>query len=452
MDKKYQVFISSTYIDLKEARRKVLETILDLQQFPAGMEVFPAGDDDQWTHIRSVIDKSDYYVLILGHRYGSLAPDGIGYTEKEYDYAREKGIPVLAFIRDRDVATQTFERESSAEIQEKLDKFVDKAKANKLCRFWSNPEDLANKVSTSLATSFSTHPRVGWVRGDQAASPKVAEELAVLNKENRALQAELEQFKSQANKGPLFEVKLNDKESIELVYKKDLRLHSIPIPREVMMPDIPDHLLEFVTGDDIVNFNASIEKDTEKIEKYNKELKLNGAVDLMGLDIAVSLYNKGEAKGNGIYVDIEFPDSVLVLEGVKEDFPYPSKPAVTENPWMKAERLYQKKINGDLGAGGVASLLNNWPHVSGFIEPNNRLNSKLLKGLSRSNQNLISWLDDNIITIRCKELLHTRYRDCVEDYILVPKEPGECEIKVSIICEEYTKKDEIIIPLIIREE
>ncbi|WP_096156198.1 DUF4062 domain-containing protein [Bacillus sp. FJAT-45066] len=75
--KKYQIFISSTYTDLIEARSKVIESILGMYHFPIGMEMFSAADDDQWTVIQSTIDMSDYYVLILGHRYGSVTDEGI---------------------------------------------------------------------------------------------------------------------------------------------------------------------------------------------------------------------------------------------------------------------------------------------------------------------------------------------------------------------------------------
>ena len=42
MDKRYQVFVSSTYSDLQNERRKVLLTILSLDCIPTGMELFPA--------------------------------------------------------------------------------------------------------------------------------------------------------------------------------------------------------------------------------------------------------------------------------------------------------------------------------------------------------------------------------------------------------------------------
>ena len=47
MDKKYQIFISSTYTDLVEARTKVRDAILSIYHFPVGMELFGAADEEQ---------------------------------------------------------------------------------------------------------------------------------------------------------------------------------------------------------------------------------------------------------------------------------------------------------------------------------------------------------------------------------------------------------------------
>lgn len=99
MDKRYQVFISSTFADLEDERKEVMEAIIDLNCFPAGMEMFPAVDMQQFEYIKNIIEESDYYVLIIAGKYGSLDSDGISFTEKEYDYACEKKIPILAFIR-----------------------------------------------------------------------------------------------------------------------------------------------------------------------------------------------------------------------------------------------------------------------------------------------------------------------------------------------------------------
>jgi len=71
-DKKLQVFVSSTFTDLKEERQAAVEAILSSGNIPAGMELFSAGDESQMTVIKRWIDESDIYLLILGGRYGSL--------------------------------------------------------------------------------------------------------------------------------------------------------------------------------------------------------------------------------------------------------------------------------------------------------------------------------------------------------------------------------------------
>jgi hypothetical protein len=52
MDKKYQVFLSSTYKDLIVEREEVIQALLELDCIPVGMELFPAAADDQWTLIK----------------------------------------------------------------------------------------------------------------------------------------------------------------------------------------------------------------------------------------------------------------------------------------------------------------------------------------------------------------------------------------------------------------
>lgn len=53
-----------------------------MNQFPIGMEMFSAADDDQWKIIKEAIDSSDFYILIIGNRYGSIEETtGISYTE-----------------------------------------------------------------------------------------------------------------------------------------------------------------------------------------------------------------------------------------------------------------------------------------------------------------------------------------------------------------------------------
>ncbi len=89
-EKRYQVFISSTYTDLLDERRSVMQAVLEMDCFPAGMELFPAADDTAWDYIQKIIQESDYYVLVIGARYGSCDDHGLSFTEREYDYALQQ--------------------------------------------------------------------------------------------------------------------------------------------------------------------------------------------------------------------------------------------------------------------------------------------------------------------------------------------------------------------------
>ncbi|EIQ1514512.1 DUF4062 domain-containing protein [Vibrio parahaemolyticus] len=70
--KKFQIFVSSTYEDLKDERDQVIKAILEMGHIPVGMEMFSAADEEQWKIIQRQIDESDYYVVIAAHKYGSL--------------------------------------------------------------------------------------------------------------------------------------------------------------------------------------------------------------------------------------------------------------------------------------------------------------------------------------------------------------------------------------------
>ena len=50
-DRRYQVFVSSTFEDLQAERQKVLQAVLEMKAFPAGMELFPSANDEQWAFI-----------------------------------------------------------------------------------------------------------------------------------------------------------------------------------------------------------------------------------------------------------------------------------------------------------------------------------------------------------------------------------------------------------------
>jgi hypothetical protein len=125
MDKRYQVFVSSTYADLKEERQKVIQALMEMDCIPAGMELFPAADEEQFAFIKKIIDDCDYYLLIIGGRYGSLTTNGISYTEQEYQYAISKGLSVIALLHERPDEIPYGKSEQSPKLREQLTQFRD---------------------------------------------------------------------------------------------------------------------------------------------------------------------------------------------------------------------------------------------------------------------------------------------------------------------------------------
>lgn len=124
MEKKYQVFVSSTYEDLQGERKKVMEALLQMNCFPVGMEYFNASDSSQWEVIKSLIRECDYYVLIVAGRYGSIEEEsGKSYTQKEFEYAIEQGVPVISFVHKKPELLSGIKLEDKEVNRKKLELF-----------------------------------------------------------------------------------------------------------------------------------------------------------------------------------------------------------------------------------------------------------------------------------------------------------------------------------------
>ena len=201
MDKRYQVFISSTFRDLREERQAVLKAVLEIAHMPAGMELFPASDEAAWQLITDVIDASDYYVLIVGGRYGSLDDTGIGYTEKEYDYAvalRKQVIPLLHKNPDNLPRDKT---ETDTESWDKLKNFRKKIEKRHTCVYWATADELKANVIVGLTSAIKRHPATGWVRADEIPSKTTITEILKLRDRIAELEQSAEADKTRPRQG-----------------------------------------------------------------------------------------------------------------------------------------------------------------------------------------------------------------------------------------------------------
>ena len=194
MDKKYQVFVSSTYMDLADERQKVVEALLSKNCFPVGMEYFPAANEDQFTVIKKLIDNCDYYILIIGGRYGSVEKSsGKSYTQLEYEYAVSRGIPVASFYHENPGQLPADKVEATDEGKKKLDEFK-KIVQTKLCDHWKSDYELAFKVNKSLDYLFENSPRTGWIKADMASSDEANKMIYLLREDNERLKEQIRQM------------------------------------------------------------------------------------------------------------------------------------------------------------------------------------------------------------------------------------------------------------------
>jgi hypothetical protein len=196
---KYQVFVSSTFIDLEEERMGVFQTLLDANCIPSGMESFAASSDDQFSYIKKVMDQCDYYVLIVGGRYGSCK-DGKSYTEKEYEYALEKKIPVLVFIPENIEDISSEKKEETEEGKIKYLQFIKRLTDNHHLRHWKNKYHLCLEVIKAINETKDEKPAVGWVRGD-TIPPEISKKYIELIDENKELKRKLLNINTVAPEG-----------------------------------------------------------------------------------------------------------------------------------------------------------------------------------------------------------------------------------------------------------
>ena len=149
--------------------------------------------------IKSLIDESDYYILIIAGRYGSVEPiSGKSYTQLEYEYARMKGVPTIAFIHEHpEIILHKFVESEHVLELERFKKEVQ----NHVVKYWTSAKELSGQVSTSLHAAFKTHPRIGWMRADEKSSNEQTKELLRLKEEIDALNAQIKKYEEQGPEG-----------------------------------------------------------------------------------------------------------------------------------------------------------------------------------------------------------------------------------------------------------
>lgn len=196
LEPRYQVFVSSTFRDLEQERSKVLQAVLELRAFPAGMELFPSADDEQFEFIKREIGSSDYFVVIVGGLYGSVASDNTSFTEKEYDHAVELKKPILGFLcRDLDALPGRL-LEKDPDRRARIESFRSKVERSRLVRYYGNPDELKSQVLQALTHAFRMNPQRGWVPTSETSREEDLREINHLLKRTHELEGELRELRA----------------------------------------------------------------------------------------------------------------------------------------------------------------------------------------------------------------------------------------------------------------
>ncbi|MEK3824411.1 DUF4062 domain-containing protein [Paenibacillus sp. FSL K6-1558] len=232
MEKKLQIFVSSTFTDLISERQTAVKAILNAGHIPAGMELFTAGDESQQDIIKRWIEESDAYMLILGGRYGSLLPDeSKSYTHWEYDYAGEIGKPRFAVVLSDKSLQSKIEEIGFKDVQEhthpqKYKDFRDSLLSSRLVNVINDSKDIELSIFKSLREIERREDLSGWVSGKDVSSVvKYAEENMELRKENDKLKYELQKLKDKIKIDENFSG-LSYTELRELLIRENVKLNS----------------------------------------------------------------------------------------------------------------------------------------------------------------------------------------------------------------------------------
>lgn len=156
MGKSVRVFISSTWKDLKPEREAVEEALHRMRDTAfAGMEYFGSRPETPKEVSQAEVDRSDVYIGIFAHRYGS------GITEAEYRQARQRDIPCLVYFKDDSVPVVPAHMERDAEKVTKLEALKRELKQHHTISFFHSPDHLASQVVADLHNLLGSAPLEG---------------------------------------------------------------------------------------------------------------------------------------------------------------------------------------------------------------------------------------------------------------------------------------------------
>jgi hypothetical protein len=177
-----RVFVCSTYSDLSEERESVLDAIRRLQLQHDSMEFFGARANQPIETCLAEVRRSNILVVIVGHRYGTLAPQlGVSFSEAEYaeGYRLEK--PCLVYIRDENVPVLPKHMERDPDKLRLLENWKATLQERHTVAAYQESKDLAVQVAADLSRTITELQEAARTREEaRADSPALLDEVRQL--------------------------------------------------------------------------------------------------------------------------------------------------------------------------------------------------------------------------------------------------------------------------------
>ena len=146
-----RVFVSSTYLDLREHRQAVMEQVIRRDMLFRGMEHFGADVERPSVRILEEVREADVYVGIFGVRYGSIdAASGRSMTELEFNEAELRGMPMLLYVYGSDATVKQEHIEMNPDAGQKLNALLEHIRKTKYVYEFESPADLGRQVYIDL--------------------------------------------------------------------------------------------------------------------------------------------------------------------------------------------------------------------------------------------------------------------------------------------------------------
>lgn len=172
---KYQIFVSSTFVDLIEERKIAIKAILKSENFPIDLGSLVADDKKDYQVIENAIADCDFMILIIGFRSGeNMKHDPTQkYVFHEYELAKKYQKPILSFIlsesdRDSHRGSSPYLSEEKKHLPDFV-KFIEEVQKHGAHSVWKKDDlpDLASSIALAISKQcniMKDNLKAGWVK------------------------------------------------------------------------------------------------------------------------------------------------------------------------------------------------------------------------------------------------------------------------------------------------